>query len=83
MKKLIPIAVIAVFGTLTMLSCKKSDSDPTGNYTCTCSYKFGSFDTSMAIPINGQKKSAATSACTAEQTNIRSTFDSTATCTLK
>jgi len=82
MKKLIPIAVIAVFGTLTMLSCKKSDSDPTGNYTCTCKYNMFGTDTTVAFPINGLKKSQATTTCTSNQTNFR-TVDSSATCTLK
>jgi len=82
MKKLIPIAVIAVFGTLTMLSCKKSDSDPTGNYTCTCTYKLNGTDTSLALPINGQKKSVATNACSSSQTQLR-TYYPDASCSLK
>jgi len=81
MKKLIPIAVIAVFGTLTMLSCKKSSS--TGNYTCTCTFKWISGDTTIASTFPNISKSTAQTDCDSFQKLWRNTGDSTATCTLK
>lgn len=83
MKKLIPIAVIAVFGALSMVSCKKSSSS-TGNYTCTCTYKWmiSGSDTTMTVPFNGFVKATAQTDCDSEQTLLRN-VDSAATCSLK
>jgi len=83
MKKLIPIAVIAVFGTLTMLSCKKSDSDPTGTYTCTCIMTQNGTTDTVASSIPNQKKSVATSACNQATTTYTNLGATNVSCTLK
>lgn len=86
MKKFIPIAVIAVLGTLSIVSCKKSSSDPTGNYTCFCTYTANNTTDTVSLPINNQKKSTAQSACTTEQTQLNSNSGgmfSNVSCTLK
>ena len=82
MKNLFPIAVIAMFVALSatsVTSCKKSDSDPTGNYNCVCTSTSGSVTTIDTLPITNQKKSVATSACNQFGTASGTGFS----CTLK
>ncbi len=74
MKKLIPLAVIAMFGALSFVACKKSSSDPVGNYNCVCSSTSGGTTTYDTIPINNQKKSVATSACNQSTTTLGGGF---------
>jgi|GEM_PF-1008951 len=86
MKKFIPIAVIAVLGTLSIVSCKKSSSDPVGNYTCFCTYTSSGNTDTASLPINNQKKSTAQSACNTEQTQLNTNSNgmfTNVTCTLK
>ncbi|MDR3678527.1 MAG: hypothetical protein P4L41_01085 [Flavipsychrobacter sp.] len=69
MKKLIPIAVIAMFGALSFTSCSKSSSsDPTGNYNCICTISAGGQTTTDTITLNNIKKSQASTECNASQT---------------
>ena len=83
MKKLIPIAAIAVLGTLSIVSCKKSDSDPTGNYTCTCIFTQSGATDTVGAPITNQKKSVATSACNQATTTYSNAGATNVNCTLK
>lgn len=80
MKKLIPMAVIAVFGALSIVSCKKSSS--TGNYTCSCTYKLFGTDTTQSYTYAGVTKDSATKGCHDVQTVIQM-LDSAGTCGLK
>jgi len=79
MKKLLPVAVIAMFIGLSVTSCSKSSSDPVGNYNCICTITSGGQTTTDTITLNNQKKSVATSACSASQ----STQGITETCKLQ
>jgi hypothetical protein len=84
MKKLFPIAVIAVFGALTLsTSCKKS-SNSTGNYTCTCIVTTTGANTkdTIALPFNGVTKGTATTDCNDAQTTYTSAGVTTAACSL-
>jgi len=48
MKKLFPIAVIALFGAMSFVSCSKSSSSA----SCTCTFPINGKDTSYAFPTN-------------------------------
>jgi len=84
MKKLIPIAFIAVFGALTLTtSCKKSSTN--GSYTCSCTFKGSSTgaDTTEKVTYgNGTTtQSQAQSACNTLQTDYQ-LIDPAAKCSL-
>ncbi len=81
MKKLFPIAIVAVFGQMAFASCTKK-TNSSGQYTCTCSYKpFGaSADTTTKTTFGtGTTQSQASSACSTLQTDYQ-LVDATASC---
>ena len=80
MKKLFPIALIALFAALTVLpSCSKSDST---NYTCTCTFKSPLSGNDTTIKNNeGSNKTTAQQACDSAKTGLLY-FDSSAACHL-
>lgn len=69
--------------SIIFIACKKSDPDPTGNYTCTCSYIINkqSYNTKTSLPT--EKKSIARSQCDTTQkvytiggaTNVNCSFN--------
>jgi len=83
MKKLFPIAIIAVFAVMTFTtSCKKTNSS--GQYTCTCTYKVtgatADSTTKIVFPT-GYTQSQSSSACSSEQTSLATLWPG-ATCSL-
>ncbi|MGN6568203.1 MAG: hypothetical protein ACTHJ0_09635 [Flavipsychrobacter sp.] len=58
---------VLIITTFVYSSCHKTDSDPTGNYTCTCSYTINkqSYSTKTSLPT--EKKSIAQSQCDTTQ----------------
>lgn len=82
MKKLLPIAVVALFGALTFASCKKTNSS--GQYTCSCTYKGSSTGTDTTTKTTfgtGTTQSQASSACNTLQSDYR-LVDASAACHL-
>ena len=63
MKKLFPIAIVAVFGLLSFASCSKKS---TTSSTCTCKYPspFTTHDTTVSFS-NAGTYSSVTAACSA------------------
>ena len=65
MKKLFPLAIIAVFGLLSFASCTKSSSTSS---TCTCTYKNPSSGVDTTVKYTSAPSGTLTSFCSAEQT---------------
>jgi hypothetical protein len=83
MKKLFPVFLAAVSGTLMFTtSCKKTNSS--GQYTCSCTYKgssTGADTTIKTVYPTGVTQSEASSYCSTNQTTIQ-IIDPTGTCSL-
>ena len=62
MKKIAPIAAIALFSALAMTSCKK-------DYKCTCTASAGGVSTSATYDLGKQKKKDAEAACSGKGTS--------------
>ena len=70
MKKLLPIAVALFAMTgLIIASCTKTNSNPSGNYTCHCSISQSGTTTPVDLSFNAVTKSTATSDCALAQAN--------------
>ncbi len=85
MKKLIPVAIVAVIaGIMFFGSCKKKSSDPTGIYTCVCSFTFAGIATTDTVFTSpSEAKSTATSQCNTEATLLTSTGATGVSCVIK
>lgn len=82
MKKLFPIAVIALAASVAFTSCKKKTTDPTGNYTCTCIFTLAGVTDTAAYTYTSVTKSVATTDCNTESSAFTSQ-GFTGSCTLK
>lgn len=74
MKKILTLAAIATIGLASFSSCKKSSSDPTGNYNCICTITSGGTTVYDTTTLNNQKKSVATAACNQSQSSSGGTI---------
>ncbi|MBS1688168.1 MAG: hypothetical protein JSS96_05555 [Bacteroidetes bacterium] len=57
----------SIFIVLICTSCHKTDSDPTGNYTCTCSYIINTQAYTTKTSLPKEKKSIAQQQCDTTQ----------------
>ena len=83
MKKLFPIAIIAVCGVLAFASCTKK-TNSSGQYTCSCTFKgssTGADTTEKSVYPAGLSQATATTDCNAQQTTIQA-IDPTGKCSL-
>ena len=84
MKKIFPIAIIAVSGLLIFGSCSKKSSNPTGIYKCVCNFTISGVattnDTVFVSPSEAQ--STAQTQCSTAATSYTTLGYTGVSCTL-
>ena len=85
MKKLLLIAATAISCTVTIVACTKSNSNPTGVYSCICTYtEAGTTVTNQTVFTSpSEPKNTATTQCNAEATTLTSAGATGVSCHLQ
>ena len=71
MKKMLPVAVIAMFAALSFSSCVKTTDNPEGVFTCTCVFSDSLSIDSTSTVYSREKLNQATTQCAATQTEYQ------------
>jgi hypothetical protein len=75
MKKALFVAAVTGAMLVGLTSCTK-------DYTCSCTYNWGSSDTTITLLYEGAKKADAEEGCEASEASLK-VLDSNASCTLE